>query len=83
MLPLPHSAVLRDVQDKGRFSHGRSGCNQDQICRLKSCCLAVQVREAGRNTGNVAADLGCHDNLAHRIGNNLPDILIFRPLIPL
>ena len=83
MLPLPHSAVLRDVQNEGRFSHGRSGRNQNQICRLKSRCLAVQIREAGRNTGNVAADLGCHDNLAHRIGTNLPDILIFRSLISL
>ena len=45
--------VLGDIQGKGRLTHRGSAGNNDQVARLETGGLLVEIDEAGRHPGNV------------------------------
>ena len=46
--------MLGNVEHQRRFSHRRTRCHQDQIGRLESGCLIIEINKSGRNTGNIS-----------------------------
>ena len=65
--------ILRNIQDKRRLTHGRTGGNQNQIGRLKSGGSIIKVNESGRNTGYGSGLLRCFLDLLQSIHYNLSD----------
>ena len=49
-----NGALLCDVQRESSLSHGRTGCDNDQIGPLKSVELVVQISESCRRTKDFA-----------------------------
>ena len=51
-LPFLKSHILGYIQDESRFSHRRTGCNQNEIRWLKTGSFIIQIDKTGRNTCN-------------------------------
>ena len=65
--------ILRNIEDKRRFTHRRTCRNQDKVRVLQTRCLVVQIRESGRNTRDISLRLRCTLNVLQRIDDNLAD----------
>ncbi len=57
-LPMVHGGVLGDVRDQGRFTHGRSCRDHDEVSGLEASRQLVEVLEARRGAGERLAFLG-------------------------
>ena len=46
--------VQRDIQSKSGFTHGRTTGDDDELTLMHTACHAVQIREAGTDTRDIA-----------------------------
>ena len=44
--------ILCDIQDEGRFTHGRAGSDDDEIPLLEPACQGIQGRESAGQAGD-------------------------------
>ena len=59
--------ILGNVQNKRCFSHGRTGCDQNQVRGMHSGGLVIQIHKSGRNTSYGPLQLGCLFNVVNCI----------------
>ncbi len=67
------SDIFRHIEDESRLSHGRTGSHQNQIGRLETRRLVIQIQKARRDTGHVAFRMGRFFDAVHGIHDNLPN----------
>ena len=65
--------ILRDVQHKRRFSHGRAGGHQYKIRRLQPGCPMIKIDESRSNSSDISFFLGSQFNFLQGIDDNLLD----------
>ena len=69
--------ILCNVQYKGCFPHGRTGCDQHQIRRMHTGCFIIQIHKACGNTCYRTFKLRRFLNVINGIQNYLLDWNIF------
>ena len=65
--------MINQIQYERRFSHGRTGRNQDEVGGLQARCLVIQIDEACRDSRYGSLVFGGFLNFLENVHRNLTD----------